>query len=214
MAARSEVAIRQRVFTSAGQVRVCGLILAGGSSSRMGRPKALLPIEGQTFVDRLAHILGANCAEVIVVLGYEAESIGPAMRNSATIVVNPDPSRGQLSSLKCGLQAISSNFDAFMFTPVDYPAIEQDTVARVIAAGCEQVDWDLVIPVHNGRRGHPVLCRIKLATEFLELGEQAQAREVVHRHLDRAVLVDVDDAGTVQDVDDPAAYERLLASRI
>jgi len=180
----------------------------------MGRAKALLAIDGQTFIDRLVDVFSVNCAEVIAVLGYEAELIQKAMKSSARVVVNPDPSRGQLSSMQCGLSAISTDFDAFLFTPVDYPAIQRNTVEAVVAAARAQKDWEMVIPVLHGRRGHPVLCRMKLAGEFLALGEQAQAREVVHRHLDRAILVSVDDPGIAQDVDDPVAYEKLLASRL
>jgi molybdenum cofactor cytidylyltransferase len=180
----------------------------------MGRPKALLAIDGQTFVDRLVTLLQVNCDEVIVVLGYGADGIRNSMQSKATAVVNPDPSRGQLSSMQCGLRALPNGCEAFLFTPVDYPAVNQRTIASIVATAEENVDWDMVIPTFEGRRGHPVMCRAALAQEFLELNEQGSAKEVVHRHLDRAICVEVDDPATVQDIDDPAAYERLLASRI
>jgi molybdenum cofactor cytidylyltransferase len=180
----------------------------------MGRPKALLPIDGQTFVDRLVTVFSYACDAVIVVLGYGADAIQRGMQSTATVVVNPDPARGQLSSMQCGLRAMPSGTDAFLFTPVDYPAIEQDTISLLIGAAGRNPNCPLVIPRFEGRRGHPVLCHSKLGAEFLALDAQAQAREVVHRYLDQAVYVDVADAGTVSDVDDPAAYERLLATRI
>jgi molybdenum cofactor cytidylyltransferase len=180
----------------------------------MGRPKALLPIDGQTFVDRLITVFSSACDAVIVVLGHGAEAIQQGMQRSANIVVNPDPARGQLSSMQCGLRAMPPGTDAFLFTPVDYPAIEQDTVSLLIAAAGRNPDCPLVIPRFEGRRGHPVLCRSTLSADFLVLDAHAQAREVVHRYLDQALYVDVADAGTVGDIDDPAAYERFLATRI
>ena len=189
---------------------IAGIILAAGASSRMGTPKALLDYRGETFVGRLVRVLGASCEPVIVVLGYHAEVIRSHVPAEAKIVVNPDPSRGQLSSLQTALGALPADAQGFAFIPVDSPAVEADTVAK-LARAFEQRDKStlFVIPRQGGHRGHPVVAARSIAAEFLALPPTAEAREVVHARVDRTQYVDVDDAGIFTDVDDPETYRRL-----
>ncbi|MCX6624365.1 MAG: nucleotidyltransferase family protein [Acidobacteria bacterium] len=187
-------------------MKIAGLILAAGASRRMGRPKALLEYRGETFLDRLIGLLGAHCDEVVVVLGYHAAPIRSGIRRSseARFVDNPDPARGQLSSLQTGLASV--DVDALVFTPLDYPAVSGETVGRIAAA--LRAGAQLVAPEFRGRHGHPVGISRLLAEEILALPENSQAREAIHRH--RATYLDVADAGILMDVDDPAAYGRLV----
>jgi molybdenum cofactor cytidylyltransferase len=193
---------------------IAGIILAAGASSRMGTPKALLDYRGETFVGRLIRVLGACSQPVIVVLGYHADVIRQHVPATATIVINPDPSRGQLSSLQTGLAALPTESDGFAFIPVDSPAVAEDTVAK-LARTFEQRDpsTQFVIPRQSGKRGHPVIAARSIAAEFLALPATAEAREVVHAHVDRTEYVDVDDPGIFTDVDDPEGY-RLLQERL
>ena len=165
----------------------------------MGSPKALLPYRGETFIDRLVGVF-SPCDEVVVVLGHGAAAIRDGMNRRATIVVNPDPERGQLSSLQCGLSAVADS-DAVFFTPVDYPAIEASTIRALLPfAGT------FAMPRYNGRRGHPVLINRELLAEVLACN--TAARDVIRAH--EPQYVDVDDSGILEDVDDPAAYARLM----
>jgi molybdenum cofactor cytidylyltransferase len=189
---------------------IAGVILAAGASSRMGAPKALLEYRGESFVGRLARVLGTVCKPVIVVLGYHAEVIRQQVPAAAQIVVNQDPGRGQLSSLQTGLAGLPAETDGFAFIPVDSPAVEADTVAKLARVFEQRNPSTLfVIPRQSGRRGHPVFAVRSVAAEFLALPPTAEAREVVHTHVDRTEYVDVDDAGIFTDVDDPEAYRRL-----
>lgn len=189
---------------------IAGIILAGGASSRMGSPKPLLLLDGETFLDRLIRVLGAACRPVIVVLGYHAAEVAAAMSQDgeATTVVNPNPEGGQLSSLQCGLRAMPAECDAAMFVPVDHPAVEESTVealARAMGSGGAAI----VIPRHEGQRGHPVCVRREIAAELLALGPDARASDVIRAHRAETVFVDTGDAGTVNDIDDAEAYRRL-----
>ncbi len=195
---------------------LAGLILAAGASSRMGRPKALLEIGGETFLDRLILSLSAACSPVMVVLGHDAEAIRGGVRRAelASFVTNPDPERGQLSSLQCGLRAAPAASAGVIFTPVDCPLIRPSTVAALAAAyRARQPEALVAVPRHQERRGHPVLVAASLIPEFLALPAGAQAREVVRRHADQVLQVDVDDPGILADVDEPASYERLLEGK-
>jgi molybdenum cofactor cytidylyltransferase len=201
-----------------GRAVIAGLILAAGASSRMGSPKALLEYRGESFLGRLTRVLGEVAKPVVVVLGYHAEMIRPQVGRGAWIVVNPAPERGQLSSLQTGLAAIPAEAEGFLFMPVDCPAVAEDTVRRVAEAfGKRKEGTMLVIPrVHVGgevKRGHPVCAARPLVAEFLALPGDAQAKDVVHRHVGETQYVDVEDAGILTDVDDPEAYRRLADAR-
>ena len=186
-----------------------GLILAAGESSRMGSAKALLEFRGETFLDRLIRCFSAYCFPVIVVLGHEPEVIRAGVRSAgnAMFVLNADYSRGQFSSMQCGLRAVPEDAEGILFTPVDHPNIEPATVAQLIAAGAP-----IAIPQYLGRHGHPVLFTRALIPEFLALGADAQARQVFHGHASEIQYLDVADPGILDDIDDPDAYHRLLAA--
>jgi molybdenum cofactor cytidylyltransferase len=191
---------------------IAGIILAAGASSRMGTPKALLDYRGETFLDRLIRVLGTVCDPVIVVLGYHADQVRAGARGRARFVVNPDPSRGQLSSLQTGLQEVPRDAEGFLFMPVDSPAAELETVQKIVEALHSSEEPLLVIPRHEGRRGHPVCARRELIEEFLALPAEGQAKEVVRGHADRTYYLDTFDAGVLSDIDDPEAYRTLQES--
>jgi molybdenum cofactor cytidylyltransferase len=194
---------------------IAGIILAAGASSRMGTPKALLDYRDETFVGRLVRVLGESCTPVIVVLGYHSDVICQQLPPAAKMAINPDPSRGQLSSLQTGLTALPADADGFAFIPVDCPAVDADTVAKLARAFERRGPSTLlVIPRQSGRRGHPVFAARAIADELLALPPTAEAREVVHAHVERTEYVDVDDAGIFTDIDDPEGYRRLQESTL
>src|SRR6185437_2315220 len=98
----------------------------------MGSPKALLEYRGETFVGRLIRVLSGCCDPVIVVAGYHADAIHAEVDGHARFVVNPDPARGQLSSLQTALAAVPTRVRGFMFTPVDCLGAEPETLAAVV----------------------------------------------------------------------------------
>lgn len=172
----------------------------------MGSPKALLTLAGETFLDRLIGVFEPVCSEVVVVLGHDADRVRSAARRSARFVYNPDHQQGQLTSLQCGMRAVSEDIECLFFTPLDYPAIRPVTVQAVSNA---LTDGDVAVaPQYDGKHGHPVLIRRGLIPRFLTLAPERTARDVMHSI--RIRYVDVDDPGTVQDVDDPEGYRALL----
>ena len=108
------------------------------------------------------------------------------------------------------MAALPPEADGFAFIPVDSPAVAEDTIAKLVRAFERRKASTLfVIPRQSGKRGHPVLGARSIASEFLALPPTADAREVVHAHVDHTEYVDVDDAGIFTDVDTPEAYQRL-----
>lgn len=174
----------------------------------MGRPKALLLWEGETFLDRLIGVLAPHCDPVIAALGHDAAAVRAAMRREAVVVVNPHPQRGQSSTLACGLEAVPAGVQGFLFTPVDHPAVRAETVGLLIAALAPPAL--IAVPRYAGRHGHPVCCAISLKDEFLASGADAPASDVIHRHRGRTVYVDAGDPGVIAGVNTPGEYRRLL----
>jgi molybdenum cofactor cytidylyltransferase len=203
--------LRQRGAAGPSEVSIAGLILAGGASRRMGTAKALLTLRGETFLDRLIRVIGESCDPVVVVLGHEPEKIRIGLRTPgrARFTINHDYERGQLTSLQCGLRAIPPESQAILFTPVDYPAIQLETI-HALAAAFEAGGDLFVVPRYEGRHGHPVIFNVSVLPEFLGLPPDSDARAIIHRHRDHTRYIDVEDPGILKDVDRPEEYAELL----
>lgn len=181
----------------------------------MGTPKALLRLNGETFLDRLIRIFLQVANEVLVVVGQQAEQIRSDIKRGgdARFIVNPDPERGMLSSLQCGLEAVPREAEAVLFTPVDHPSVESATLETLVTR-FEATAAPVVIPEYAGRHGHPVLIARRLIAELLALPATAQASDVIHRYRNETAFVQVDDRAVTTDIDDPAAYAQLLARHL
>jgi molybdenum cofactor cytidylyltransferase len=196
---------------------IAAIILAGGASTRMGIPKALLPDpDGRPFVARLVRTFAAaGIGDLIVVTGGQHDAIATTLEADQlpvhpTVVRNPDPSRGQLSSLWIGLAAASRpDLESILVTPVDIPMVRATTVQRVVEAWKEN-RRPVVRPAVGTRHGHPVLFDRAVFDELRGAPLEGGARVVVHAHIDEVMDVPVDDEGCLVDVDTPADYDALI----
>lgn len=184
----------------------------------MGSPKALLTYDGETFLARLVRVLSAVCDPVIVVLGHHAEALRAHVPKPAQVVINPDPERGQLSSLQTALQELPADCAGFAFVPVDCPAVSSDTVHQLAATFlARDPATRFVIPrgPHTKKkiaRGHPVFASPAIAREMLSLEPTDEARTIVHAHVPETQYVEVTDPGIFTDIDTPEAYKALIES--
>ncbi len=207
MAEIVQIGICWRGSQGFGEVNLTGVILAAGASRRLGRPKALLTFRGETFLDRLLGHFFSVCSEVIVVARPDQPVMETSCSGSYTkFVVNPEPELGMLSSLQCGLRAISAQTEAVMFSPVDYAPVQRATIQQIV----QSFNGILTLPTYEGKRGHPCILSRQLTKELLALPVTDSAKTVIHAHLSEAKLVAVNDERTVEDVDDLIAYQRLL----
>ena len=196
-------------------MKFAGIILAAGSSERMGWPKALLEIGGVTFADRLIGTFATHLAPVVVVLGASAETIRAELRRAgeAEILVNPDFELGQITSLQCALRALPAGIDGFCFTTVDCPMVRGKTVELLVEAHIRDGGQHrFAVPRYQGRHGHPVCCDGRMREEFLALSPGQTAREVLHKYVEETLYLDVEDPAILDDVDTPEEYKRLLAA--
>jgi molybdenum cofactor cytidylyltransferase len=191
-------------------VKAAGLILAAGESRRMGSPKALLRYREETFVDRLTGLFAARCCSVTVVLGAGADEIRAHVARPARFVVNANYALGQTTSMQCGLRAVPPDADGVLFTLVDHPAVSPATIDAILAPPLPLVR----VPRYQGKRGHPIWFSRELIAEFLALGADGAARDVVRSHVNDTEYVEVDDAGILADIDDPEAYRALTGGAV
>lgn len=195
-----------------GAPKIACIILSGGASRRMGSPKALLRFQNETFLDRIIRAFSAVCDPVIVVVGEHADQIRSGIERGGEVLfaVNPDPERGMLSSLQCGLALVPSEAEAAMFLPVDHPHLEISTI-ETLAARFRADHAPVTVPTYAGEHGHPVCVARPLVAELLALATDAKPSDVIHRHVPQTVYVEVSDPAVVTDIDDPSAYADLLA---
>ncbi len=190
----------------------CGVILAAGASTRMGRDKALLPWRGTTFVESAMRAL-SDTELIIVVVGANAERLTPIVNAvGAYVVRNPHPEQDQFSSLRIGLrEVLQRGRDAAVITLVDRPAPERQTVALLKQAFLDspRTIW-AAVPQFEGRHGHPVVVGREMIEAFLRAPSDSTARDVEHAHQEHIRYVDVADPLVVCNVDTPEDYERIL----
>lgn len=192
------------------------LILAAGESTRMGTPKALLPdTDGRAFVARIVRTFAsAGITDIVIVTGSQHAAIEAAVmadRPPVTprFVRNPDPSRGQLSSLWTGLDVLDPGVAGVLMTLVDVPMLRASTIRAVVDAWHER-KAPIVRPAMGDRHGHPVLFDRATFDELRRAPLAEGAKPVVHAYADRVVNVPVDDPGSLVDVDTPGDYQRVM----
>lgn len=187
------------------------VLLAAGASSRMGRPKALLEVGGRTFVRRILETLrdgGVGDTVVVVRAGAGAVAREIDAAGFGRPIENPDPDRGQLSSLIVGLDAVERpGVPGALVTLVDVPLVRPSTVAALLdrAAGSAA---SILRAAHGGRHGHPVIFS-RAVFAALRAADPAIGAKAVVRAFD-VEDVEVDDPGVLRDVDTPQEYEGLV----
>jgi molybdenum cofactor cytidylyltransferase len=178
----------------------------------MGSPKALLPIDGVPAADVVCGVLRAAGADpVIVVVGRHAKEIreGAALR-AATVVDHRGWAAGRTSSLQAGLAALPDDVDGVLLALVDMPFVRRETVAALVARFREaagprgtsgRAGPEVVLPVHGGHRGHPVLFAARVLPRILALGPDEPLSPLVRAS--EILPVPVEDPGVLQDLDTP-----------
>jgi molybdenum cofactor cytidylyltransferase len=186
------------------------LILCAGRSSRMGDFKPLLPLAGDTLIERVIRLFReAGIADVTAVLGHRAQSTLPVLeRHGVCPVVNDRYDEGMFSSVKAGVRALDRSRSAFFLLPVDIPFVKRETLQALMEGYREGVD--IYRPCFRGRHGHPPLISTALIPAIVDFERPGGLRALLAQYTTRTADVAVDDPGILLDLDTRDDYEAAL----
>ena len=193
-----------------------GIILAAGLSTRMGDPKLLMELQGSTILERAVKVaLESALRTVIVVLGPKGEHVRSALtarmsEERLRFALNPRPSDGMSSSLTAGLAAAGDDAAGAMILLADQPLLTSEVIDGLIAAFCRDADM-IVLPVINGRRTTPVIFPAVFFSELMEVTGDRGGRDVIKRHGDSVVQLEMASYYDDSDVDTREDLEYLRA---
>ncbi len=194
--------------SAGGRPPVAGLLLAAGSGSRLGTPKALVEFRGERLVDRGIRTLhDGGCRPVVVVLGAATVRV-----RGAVTVHNPRWDSGMGSSLRAGLDAVPATAEHVVIALVDQPFVGPRAVRRLVDAAAEGAS--VAVATYGGARRNPVLIAREHFGEVARLATgDAGARPFLRAHPELVVAVPCDDVADPADIDTPADLSALLAAR-
>lgn len=188
------------------------VILAAGSSSRMGRPKQLLRVRGDCMLDHaITAAQGAGVAPPLLVLGAFAEEILHSARLAASceVCINQEYGRGQASSLAAGVQAVAGSCRAAIFLLADQPFVDAALVAEMVARFAE-TSPDILYPVYRKQRGNPVIISSSLFPRLLTARGDKGARFLFKDKSLDIIEYEVENAAVVTDIDTPQDYQAII----
>jgi CTP:molybdopterin cytidylyltransferase MocA len=183
------------------------IILAAGFSSRMGTDKALLDLGGKPVIKRIICSYQAAGIEQIVVVTGQNHTALRQLQLQATLLQNPVPENGMFSSIQTGVAELDPEVEAFFVHPVDTPLVNPETLASLIAVLQQHPAIDGVIPVFQGKRGHPPLLRVRLLPELLQADGAGGLRSL---YLGWQMLeLASDDQAVILDMNTPEQYAQM-----
>lgn len=191
---------------------LAAVILSAGASSRMGRPKALLPYREGTFLEHLIRVTRHPRIGVTrIVLGAGAEAIQSAAKlDPSLVVLNQEWEKGQLSSICAGVRSlIGIDTDGMVLCPVDNPLVSAGLVTELVERFYSE-GRAVVVPTYKGRRGHPAIFSSALYAELLAAPIDKGARAVVWAHAGDVLEVPTEEEGVVLNLNDPDMLKRAL----
>ncbi|HYT18356.1 MAG TPA: NTP transferase domain-containing protein [Thermoplasmata archaeon] len=183
---------------------ISAVVLAAGSSSRMGDTKPLLPLDGRPLLEHvLSAVRGSQVEDIVVVLGRDAERVRNGVSlDGARSIVNPAYDEGMSTSLRAGIDAADPRADGFLIVLGDQPFVSSATLDMLIErrSGSRA---KIVIPTFERRRGNPVLLDRSLSSEVASIVGDQGCRAIFGNHPDGILEVPVDDPGILIDLDTP-----------
>ncbi|PYS41458.1 MAG: molybdenum cofactor cytidylyltransferase [Acidobacteria bacterium] len=186
---------------------ISAIVLAAGKSERMGRPKALLPFRGRTFLENILDAIRQSpVQQTVVVVGHHREEIEPFVTPPTGMVFNPDYEQGMITSFQAGIRALPTETAGALLFLVDHPVVHSNTIGLLIGRLAPN---RIILPTFEGRRGHPVLFGSSILQEILALTASQGANIVVRKDPSRLVQVPVNSPGILVDIDTPEDFQKL-----
>jgi molybdenum cofactor cytidylyltransferase len=186
---------------------VSAILLAAGSSRRMGTAKQILPLAGKPVIRHcLDTIIASGVKDIIVVLSPRAKETEEAIRHfPVSIAFNNDPSSEMAESVRIGLRSVNSVASGVLVCLCDQPLIRSDTLKMLISRHGKAPDR-IIVPIFKNRRGHPCLFPKYCAEEVFE---GFILKEIVQKDRERVVFVEVQDESILLDMDTEEDYKTI-----
>jgi molybdenum cofactor cytidylyltransferase len=196
---------------------VSAILLAAGLSRRMGATNKLtLPVDGVPLLRRTAQVLSAAWLnEVVVVLGHEAELVAPLLAGlPVRTVQNPDYRAGQMTSVHCGLAALSAPCAGVMICLSDQPLLEAADIERIADTFVRDCPRSVLVPSWRGRRGNPIVLAWAHREAILAGGRNLGCKRLIQNNPDLVWPLEMPNDHCVFDLDSPEDYQRLRFRRV
>ncbi|MBL7967993.1 MAG: nucleotidyltransferase family protein [Prolixibacteraceae bacterium] len=190
---------------------VCVIVLAAGMSTRMGTQKLLLPFDGKTIIEKVVeNILKSGIENIFVVLGANSAELEDALEFwPVQTVVNENFREGMHTSVTTGVKVLPANAKAVLVFPGDQPLIPEEAIRKVVGAWRKSGKL-IVIPLFEGKRGHPPLYDLRLRNELLNIDPAVGLRSVAQNFQEEVEEVETGSSGIMKDIDTPEEYQREL----
>jgi len=192
---------------------ICAMVLAAGLSRRMGTQKLLLPFGGKTVITHIVdQIAESTVDETYVVVGHEGKRASRELSGrDVSIVSNPDYESGMLSSVRCGLAALPQECGVVLVALGDQPSVTSRLIDEMVRSFA-QTEEKILVPIYNGRRGHPVMFSLSYRDEIMTCHDDVGLRGLLHAHPEDVFELSISTSAVLSDMDYPQDYQRELGS--
>jgi molybdenum cofactor cytidylyltransferase len=194
------------------------LIPAAGKSTRMGRPKLLLPIRGKTVLELvIATLRQAGIDQILVVIGPHVAELAPIARQAGGhALLLADETPDMRATVEHGLDWIDKHLqprtdDAWLLVPADHPTLKPGIIHELLTARQRRPGCSIFVPTHAGRRGHPTLIAWKHVPVIKMFPRDCGLNQYLRKQCDETLQVPVDDEAVLFDLDTPEDYDRLVS---
>ena len=187
---------------------VCAIVLAAGASTRMKTQKMLLPFKGKTIVETVVDNALNATGNVVVVLGSHKNEISEKLNGrNISLTINENYLQGMLSSVVCGFRNLPEMVEAIMLFLGDQPQVPSEA-AEMVISNWEKSGIGIVIPIYQGKRGHPVLIETRYKNEIENLDPEKGLRQLMEIRKNDILEVDCPFPEILRDIDTPEEYEK------
>ena len=190
---------------------ICAIVLAAGCSSRMGTQKLLLPFGQSTVISHIVkQLLNSKVTKTYVVVGHKGDQVIAELSNKPiTIIHNSEYKSGMLSSVRAGVRDISKEYDAVLIVLGDQPCITTKLIDKMVEC-FSLTEKKIIVPKHNGKRGHPILFSTIFKNEILTNFDDVGLRGILRAHDSDVYEMNVSDQSVISDMDYPRDYQQEI----
>ena len=190
---------------------ICAIVLAAGQSRRMGVQKLLLPFSSKTVIAHIVdQLVASSIDEVYVVVGCQGKQVSRELSGRpVSIVNNSNYKSGMLSSVRCGLHAISQQCRAVLAALGDQPSVTTKLIDQMLQ-NFASTEKQILVPLYDGKRGHPIIFSAVYRDEILTQYDNVGLRGLLYAHKEDIYELPVKTSGVLSDMDCPQDYQREL----